>query len=87
MLPRRNGLNIDWELRTFSQVPVVMATAGLTRLIELSADDYICKPYSPRERVIRVENILHRFRKGLVHSMDILNNRLMIKNAGCCSGK
>jgi len=65
MLPQRNGLDIYRELRTFSQVPVVMATARVDEIdrllgLELGADDYICKPYSPREVVIRVKNILRR---------------------------
>ncbi|MCG6202653.1 response regulator [Psychromonas antarctica] len=65
MLPQRNGLDIYRELRTFSQVPVVMATARIDEIdrligLELGADDYICKPYSPREVVVRVKNILRR---------------------------
>lgn len=70
MLPGRNGLDIYRELRTFSQVPVVMATARVDEIdrllgLELGADDYICKPYSPREVVIRVKNILRRSKEEL----------------------
>lgn len=69
MLPQRNGLDIYRELRTFSQVPVVMATARVDEIdrllgLELGADDYICKPYSPREVVIRVKNILRHAKEG-----------------------
>jgi two-component system response regulator BaeR len=69
MLPGRNGLDIYRDLRTFSQVPVVMATARVDEIdrllgLELGADDYICKPYSPREVVIRVKNILRRSNEG-----------------------
>lgn len=65
MLPGKNGLDIYRELRTFSNVPVVMATARVDEIdrligLELGADDYICKPYSPREVVVRVKNILRR---------------------------
>ncbi|RBW46448.1 two-component system response regulator BaeR [Psychromonas sp. B3M02] len=65
MLPGKNGLDIYRELRTFSEVPVVMATARVDEIdrligLELGADDYICKPYSPREVVVRVKNILRR---------------------------
>jgi len=65
MLPGTNGLDIYRELRTFSDVPVVMATARVDEIdrligLELGADDYICKPYSPREVVVRVKNILRR---------------------------
>ncbi len=48
------------EVRRFSDVPIVMVTAKnrIDRLLglEIGADDYICKPYSPREVVARVEN-------------------------------
>lgn len=65
MLPGKSGLDIYRELRTFSDVPVVMATARVDEIdrlvgLELGADDYICKPYSPREVVVRVKNILRR---------------------------
>lgn len=65
MLPGKNGLDIYRELRTFTEVPVVMATARIDEIdrlvgLELGADDYICKPYSPREVVVRVKNILRR---------------------------
>ena len=65
MLPGRDGLSICRELRTFSQVPVMMVTARVDEIdrllgLELGADDYICKPYSPREVVARVKAILRR---------------------------
>ncbi|UPR49971.1 response regulator [Vibrio cyclitrophicus] len=68
MLPNRDGLDIYRELRTFSDIPVVMATAKVEEIdrlvgLELGADDYICKPYSPREVVVRVKNILRRSSK------------------------
>ncbi|WP_437883654.1 response regulator [Pseudomonas sp. LRF_L74] len=65
MLPGRDGLSICRELRGFSQVPVMMVTARVDEIdrllgLELGADDYICKPYSPREVVARVKAILRR---------------------------
>ncbi|GMQ48191.1 response regulator [Vibrio sp. 10N] len=67
MLPNRDGLDIYRELRTFSGLPVMMATAKVDEIdrlvgLELGADDYICKPYSPRELVARVKNVLRRSR-------------------------
>jgi two-component system response regulator BaeR len=69
MLPHRDGLDIYRELRTFNDVPVVMATAKVDEIdrllgLELGADDYICKPYSPREVVVRVKNILRRTQRS-----------------------
>ncbi|MDD5391531.1 MAG: response regulator [Thiothrix sp.] len=65
MLPGRDGIDIFRELRTFSTLPVIMATAKVDEIdrllgLELGADDYVCKPYSPREVVARVKNILRR---------------------------
>lgn len=65
MLPGRDGLDICKGLRTFSNVPVIMVTARIEerdRLIglDIGADDYICKPFSPREVVARVKAVLRR---------------------------
>lgn len=65
MLPGRDGLEICKELRGFSQVPVIMVTARVEEIdrllgLELGADDYICKPFSPREVVARVKAVLRR---------------------------
>ena len=65
MLPGRDGLEVFKELRQFSAIPVIMATAKVDEIdrlmgLELGADDYVCKPYSPRELLARVRNILRR---------------------------
>jgi two-component system response regulator BaeR len=65
MLPGRGGLEICRELRTFSTVPVIILTARVDEIdrllgLELGADDYVCKPFSPREVVARVKAILRR---------------------------
>lgn len=67
MLPGKDGLTVMRELRTFSQVPVIMLTARTEEIdrllgLEFGADDYICKPFSPREVVARVKSILRRTR-------------------------
>src|SRR5689334_263663 len=67
MLPGVDGLTICRELRAFSQVPVIMITARVQEIdrllgLELGADDYICKPFSPREVVARVRALLRRVR-------------------------
>jgi len=69
MLPGRDGLDICRELRSFSDVPVVMLTARVEEIdrllgLELGADDYICKPFSPREVVARIKAILRRARSS-----------------------
>ena len=68
MLPGMDGLSVCRELRRFSELPVIMVTAKseeIDRLLglEIGADDYICKPFSPREVVARVKTILKRCRR------------------------
>jgi len=65
MLPGLDGLSVLREVRRFSELPVIMVTARLEEIdrllgLELGADDYICKPYSPREVVARVKTVLRR---------------------------
>lgn len=65
MLPGRDGLALCREIRAFSEVPIIMTTARVEEIdrllgLELGADDYVCKPYSPREVVARVKAVLRR---------------------------
>jgi DNA-binding response OmpR family regulator len=71
MLPGMDGLDVCRELRRESDVPIIMLTARVEetdRLIglELGADDYVTKPFSPRELVARARAVLRRARPGLV---------------------
>jgi two-component system response regulator BaeR len=65
MLPGKDGMDICKEIRSFSNVPIIMVTARIEEIdrllgLELGADDYICKPFSPREVVARVKAVLRR---------------------------
>lgn len=65
MMPGMDGITVCREIRAFSNLPIIMTTARVEevdRLIgfELGADDYICKPFSPRELVARVKAVLKR---------------------------
>lgn len=69
MLPGEDGMSVCRALRAFSDVPIVMVTARVEEIdrllgLELGADDYICKPFSPREVVARVKAILRRTQPG-----------------------
>jgi two-component system, OmpR family, response regulator BaeR len=65
MLPGRSGLEVCRALRAFSDTAIIMLTARVDEIdrllgLELGADDYICKPFSPREVVARVATVLRR---------------------------
>ncbi|MDG2198626.1 MAG: response regulator [SAR324 cluster bacterium] len=65
MLPGMSGLEICQQLRTISTVPILMITARVEEIdrlkgLDSGADDYICKPFSPREVVARVKAVLRR---------------------------
>lgn len=65
MLPGQDGLSICRQVRDKSNVPIILETARVEEIdrllgLELGADDYICKPWSPREVVARVKAILRR---------------------------
>ncbi len=67
MLPEMDGFEVLRELRKTSSIPVIMLTARgdvMDRIIglELGADDYLPKPFEPRELVARIQNILKRSR-------------------------
>lgn len=69
MLPERDGFEVLRELRTFSDAYVIMLTARaeeIDRIVGLSvgADDYLVKPFSPRELIARIKALLRRPRTG-----------------------
>jgi two-component system response regulator BaeR len=70
MLPGTDGLTICQSLRKHSDIPVIMITAQVEEIdrllgLGLGADDYICKPFSPREVIARMKVILRRVEKGI----------------------
>lgn len=67
MLPGKSGLDICRDIRNSNPVPIIMTTARVEEIdrllgLELGADDYVCKPYSPREVVARVKAQLRRMK-------------------------
>ena len=72
-LPDRDGFDVTRELRRFTEVPIVMLTARgdeSDRIVglELGADDYVVKPFSPKELVARVRAVLRRAEKAATPS-------------------
>lgn len=78
MLPGCDGIEVCKELRTFSNIPIIMVTARIEEIdrllgLELGADDYICKPFSPREVIARVKTVLRRMRDGqTIHAKGLV---------------
>jgi two-component system response regulator BaeR len=77
MLPGQDGLTLCRELREFSDIAIIMLTARVEEIdrllgLGIGADDYICKPYSPREVVARVKTILRRISPPASSSSRIL---------------
>ena len=65
MMPEMDGLDVTREIRRASDVPIIMLTARVEETdkligLELGADDYITKPFSPRELVARIRVVLRR---------------------------
>ena len=65
MLPGLDGMEVCKALRRFSSVPILMLTARVDEIdrllgLELGADDYVCKPFSPREVIARVKALVRR---------------------------
>jgi two-component system response regulator BaeR len=65
MLPGMEGMEVCKSVRRVSQVPIIMVTARVEEIdrligLEIGADDYVCKPFSPREVVARVKAVLRR---------------------------
>lgn len=76
MLPGLDGLSLCRALRQFSDVPLLMVTARVEEIdrllgLEAGADDYLCKPFSPRELMARVKAILRRAGTGSRRTIDI----------------
>ncbi|MCO6428914.1 response regulator [Nitrosomonas communis] len=75
MVPGKDGLDICRDIRSFSQVPIIIVTARIEEIdrllgLEMGADDYICKPFSPREMVARVKAVLRRLQPPTINSLE-----------------
>lgn len=73
MLPELDGIEVCRQVRSFSDVPIIMLTARVDEIdrllgLETGADDYVCKPFSPREVMARVKAHLRRASGTLVRA-------------------
>src|SRR5512144_2195445 len=72
-LPGSDGLTLCRDLRARSAIPVIMLTARSAPLdrilgLEMGADDYLCKPFEPRELLVRIRNVLRRSHSAVQES-------------------
>ena len=91
MLPGLDGLSLCRAVREDSEVPIIMVTARVEEIdrllgLELGADDYLCKPFSPRELVARIKAILRRARTQApapeqVRAIDAASRRAFVRGA------
>jgi DNA-binding response OmpR family regulator len=77
-LPGMDGIDIAQKIRKTNDTPIIMVTARVEEVdrllgLELGADDYITKPYSPREVVARVKAILRRSEKSAQSPSDVID--------------
>jgi len=68
-LPLKSGIDVYHEIHRVSETPVIIITSRVDEIdrivgLELGADDYIAKPFSPREVVARVKNVLRRVKRA-----------------------
>lgn len=82
MMPEMDGFEVCKKIRVFSQIPIIMLTARgeLTDKIvglEIGADDYLAKPFEPRELVARIQSILRRT-NSINHTLIYNDGNLMV---------
>jgi DNA-binding response OmpR family regulator len=88
MMPKLSGTDVCREIRKTSQVPIIMLTAKGEEIdrvlgLELGADDYIVKPFSPREVVARIKAVLRRMSEQAVEPPNVLRFERLSIDLGC----
>ncbi|MGD8623631.1 MAG: response regulator transcription factor [Anaerolineae bacterium] len=86
MLPGLDGMEVCRRLRAESDVPIIMLTArsdDVDRIVglELGADDYVTKPFNPRELVARVRAVLRRYQKSVRPQQTLILGQLSVDPA------
>ena len=82
-LPVVDGIEVFRSVRTFSDIPVIMVTARDDEVdkivgLQLGADDYVTKPFSPRELAARVGAVLRRYSDGVKTTSRIITGELQV---------
>lgn len=88
MLPGKDGLTLSREIRQkWPTIAIIMVTAKVEEVdrllgLELGADDYICKPFSPREVVARVKAVLRRSQAAADAPAEVQNAPVVLNEDG-----
>ena len=82
MMPGKSGLSLTEEIKKTSQTPVILLTAkGETvdriKGLEIGADDYLGKPFEPKELLLRINNILNKTKKPILPSEIYIGNSII----------
>ncbi|MCG8684833.1 MAG: response regulator [Desulfobacterales bacterium] len=90
MLPGKDGLTLCKSIRQKSTIPVIMLTAKVSEIdrllgLEFGCDDYICKPFSPREVVARVKAVLRRSHKTPQENVFTLGPLVLNQDRHACT--
>jgi len=93
MLPGLDGWEVCRRLRAESDVPIIMLTARSDEVdrivgLELGADDYVAKPFNPRELVARVRAVLRRYKRSVQPDRAVTVGQLVIdpRSREACAG-
>jgi DNA-binding response OmpR family regulator len=90
MLPGKSGLDVCKEIRKISNLPVIMVTArgelgDRISGLESGADDYLAKPFEPRELVLRIQSVLRRLQSPSVKKLAIRKCGDLVVNSDSAS--
>ena len=82
MMPGKSGLSLTDEIKKTNQTPVILLTAkGETvdriKGLEIGADDYLGKPFEPKELLLRIKNILNKTKKPILPSEIYIGNSII----------
>jgi|TARA_B110000438_G_C15742578_1_gene619176 two-component system, OmpR family, phosphate regulon response regulator OmpR len=82
MMPGESGLSLTSELKKTDSTPIILLTAkgepqDRIQGLELGADDYLGKPFEPKELLLRINNILNKIKKSIIPSEIYIGNALV----------
>ena len=82
MMPGKSGLSLTEEIKKTNQIPVILLTAkgeASDRIqgLETGADDYLAKPFEPKELLLRIKNILNKTKKTIIADEILIGNTLI----------